>query len=141
MLSLEEDLNRGERKVEVWANSIGVKSINMKFENEDPFFNINTKDDLNSQLSNTSQLLTVDSLDSQLRNLAQQGGGVDIQGNRIRIVSGVNSHDRVIVSELTPNQLIKDDSNTTAAYAVMVVLLIVLFAFAYYISTFVGGEL
>ena len=43
---LENDLNKGERKVEVWANSIGVKSINMKFENEDPFFNINTKDDL-----------------------------------------------------------------------------------------------
>ena len=45
MDKLEEDLNKGERKVEVWANSIGVKSINMKFENEDPFFNINTKDD------------------------------------------------------------------------------------------------
>jgi len=46
MDKLEKDLNKGERKVEVWANSIGVKSINMKFENEDPFFNINTKDDL-----------------------------------------------------------------------------------------------
>jgi molybdopterin-guanine dinucleotide biosynthesis protein A len=46
MDKLEGDLNKGERKVEVWANSIGVKSINMKFENEDPFFNINTKDDL-----------------------------------------------------------------------------------------------
>ena len=46
MDKLENDLNKGERKVEVWANSIGVKSINMKFENEDPFFNINTKDDL-----------------------------------------------------------------------------------------------
>ena len=46
MDKLEEDLNKGERKVEVWAYSIGVKSINMKFENEDPFFNINTKDDL-----------------------------------------------------------------------------------------------
>ena len=45
MDKLEEDLNKGERKVEVWANSIGVKSINMKFENEDPFFNINTKED------------------------------------------------------------------------------------------------
>ena len=43
---LEEDLDKGERKVEVWANSIGVKNINMKFENKDPFFNINTKDDL-----------------------------------------------------------------------------------------------
>ena len=43
---LEEDLNKGDRKVEVWANSIGVKSINMRFENKDPFFNINTKEDL-----------------------------------------------------------------------------------------------
>ena len=46
MDKLEEDLNKGERKVEVWANSIGVKNINMKFENKDPFFNINTKEDL-----------------------------------------------------------------------------------------------
>ena len=43
---LEEDLDKGERKVEVWANSIGVKNMNMTFENKDPFFNINTKEDL-----------------------------------------------------------------------------------------------
>ena len=43
---LEKDLDNGERKVEMWANKIGVKSINMKFENKDPFFNINTKEDL-----------------------------------------------------------------------------------------------
>jgi len=44
---LEEDvINKGERKVEVWANNIGVKTINMEFENNDPFFNINTKEDL-----------------------------------------------------------------------------------------------
>ena len=52
MDKLEEDLNKGERKVEVWANSIGVKSINMKFENENPFFNINTKDDLKKAMEN-----------------------------------------------------------------------------------------
>ena len=52
MDKLEEDLNKGERKVEVWANSIGVKSINMKFENEDPFFNINTKDDFKKAMEN-----------------------------------------------------------------------------------------
>ena len=46
MDKLREDLDKGERKVEVWANSIGVKNINMKFENKDPFFNINTKEDL-----------------------------------------------------------------------------------------------
>ena len=43
---LEEDLNKGERKVEVWANSVGVKVINMDFGKNDPFFNINTKEDL-----------------------------------------------------------------------------------------------
>ena len=43
---LEKDLDNGERKVEMWANKIGVKSINMKFKNKDPFFNINTKEDL-----------------------------------------------------------------------------------------------
>ena len=46
MDKLEEDLEKGERKVEFWANNIGVKIINMKFENKDPFFNINTKEDL-----------------------------------------------------------------------------------------------
>ena len=43
---LEKDLNDGERKVELWANSVGVKIINMEFPNNDPFFNINTKEDL-----------------------------------------------------------------------------------------------
>lgn len=46
MNKLEEDLSKGERKVEVWANSVGVKVINMDFEKDDPFFNINTKEDL-----------------------------------------------------------------------------------------------
>jgi molybdenum cofactor guanylyltransferase len=46
MDKLEEDLNKGERKVEVWANSIGVKTVNIEFLNKDPFFNINTKEDL-----------------------------------------------------------------------------------------------
>ena len=43
---LEKDLENGLRKVEKWANNIGVKTINMSFEKEDPFFNINTKEDL-----------------------------------------------------------------------------------------------
>ena len=46
MKKLEDDLNEGQRKVEVWANSVGVKIINMEFINQDPFFNINTKEDL-----------------------------------------------------------------------------------------------
>jgi len=44
---LENDVtNKGERKVEIWANKVGVKTINMEFKNNDPFFNINTKEDL-----------------------------------------------------------------------------------------------
>jgi molybdenum cofactor guanylyltransferase len=43
---LEKDLKNGSRKVEKWANSLGVKIINISFEKEDPFFNINTKEDL-----------------------------------------------------------------------------------------------
>jgi molybdopterin-guanine dinucleotide biosynthesis protein A len=43
---LEKDLENGSRKVEKWANNIGVKTINIEFDKEDPFFNINTKEDL-----------------------------------------------------------------------------------------------
>ena len=44
---LEDDLvTKGERKVEDWANKVGVKTINLEFKNNDPFFNINTKEDL-----------------------------------------------------------------------------------------------
>ena len=52
MDKLREDLDKGDRKVEVWANSIGVKNINMKYENKDPFFNINTKEDLKKAKEN-----------------------------------------------------------------------------------------
>ena len=34
------------RKVEKWANKIGVKTINVPYDDIDPFFNINTKEDL-----------------------------------------------------------------------------------------------
>ena len=43
---LESDIHKGERKVELWANSIGVKTINIDYKKIDPFFNINTKEDL-----------------------------------------------------------------------------------------------
>ena len=43
---LNKDLEIGTRKVERWANDIGVKIINMAYEKRDPFFNINTKEDL-----------------------------------------------------------------------------------------------
>jgi len=43
---LETDLQKGERKVEVWADNVGVETINIEYEKRDPFFNINTKEDL-----------------------------------------------------------------------------------------------
>ena len=44
---LESALNSGDRKVELWANEIGVKTIDFEHENnKDPFFNINTMEDL-----------------------------------------------------------------------------------------------
>ena len=47
MKTLEEDLVKNNfRKVEEWANKIGVKTIDIKIKNYDPFFNINTKEDL-----------------------------------------------------------------------------------------------
>ena len=43
----ENDLiNNNFRKVEKWADKIGVKTINIKIDKFDPFFNINTKTDL-----------------------------------------------------------------------------------------------
>ncbi len=45
--TLEEDINKNEyRKVEKWANKIGVKTINVTYQKMDPFFNINTKEEL-----------------------------------------------------------------------------------------------
>ena len=43
---LEDDLkNNNFRKVEVWADKIGVKTIDIEVNEFDPFFNINTKED------------------------------------------------------------------------------------------------
>ena len=46
MNKLEEDLEKGVRKVEDWADSVGVNIIEMEFDKKDPFFNINTREDL-----------------------------------------------------------------------------------------------
>ena len=58
MDQLESDLLKGERKVEFWANSIGVSTINVECQNFDPFFNINTKEDLEKakEILNNDQL-------------------------------------------------------------------------------------
>jgi molybdopterin-guanine dinucleotide biosynthesis protein A len=43
---LEKDLIKNNfRKVEEWANKIGVKTIDIETKKFDPFFNINTKED------------------------------------------------------------------------------------------------
>jgi molybdopterin-guanine dinucleotide biosynthesis protein A len=45
--TLEKDIVENKhRKVERWANKIGVKTINITYKETDPFFNINTKEDL-----------------------------------------------------------------------------------------------
>ena len=51
MDQLESDLIKGDRKVELWANSMEVKTINIEYQNIDPFFNINTKEDLEIALN------------------------------------------------------------------------------------------
>ena len=43
---LESDIQKGERKVELWADSVDVEIINFDYKEKDPFFNINTKEDL-----------------------------------------------------------------------------------------------
>ena len=44
--TLEEDIIRNNhRKVEKWADKVGVKTINVSYDNADPVFNINTKED------------------------------------------------------------------------------------------------
>ena len=45
--TLENDIMQNNYiKVEIWANKIGVKTINISYKDVDPFFNINTKEDL-----------------------------------------------------------------------------------------------
>jgi molybdopterin-guanine dinucleotide biosynthesis protein A len=45
--TLEEDIIKNNyRKVEKWADKIGVKTIDVLHDNTDSFFNINTKEDL-----------------------------------------------------------------------------------------------
>ena len=43
---LENDLLKGDRKVEIWADSVGVSTIDIEYKDIDPFFNINTLEDL-----------------------------------------------------------------------------------------------
>ena len=51
MDQLESDLLKGERKVELWANSIGVSTVDINYKDINPFFNINTKEDLKEAMN------------------------------------------------------------------------------------------
>ena len=50
MEQLETDILKGERKVEFWANTVGVNTVNVESKKLDPFFNINTKEDLETAI-------------------------------------------------------------------------------------------
>ena len=50
MDQLEKDLLKGERKVQVWADSIGASTVDVEYKGPDPFFNINTKEDFEKAL-------------------------------------------------------------------------------------------
>ena len=89
-------------------------------------------------LSAHTRIEDIDNLDSTLRNLANSGGGFDSNSNRV--VSRANRHELVVVTDLNLFTNAEHIDNTNA-YMVMAGLLLVLFVFAYYISTFVGGAL
>ncbi|QIR14354.1 methyl-accepting chemotaxis protein [Shewanella aestuarii] len=118
-----------------------IKQTNEFIENVYDLIPADTRKNLSNQLNNHSKIVTVNELDNRLGNLAQQGGGVLQPGDSIQLVSGINLHDYVIVTELSKQQLSQDSTDKFAAYAVIAGLLFVLFLFAYYISTFVGGAL
>ena len=57
MDTLENDLiNNNFRKVEKWADKIGVETINVKIDKFDPFFNINTLDDFEDAKKNLDKI-------------------------------------------------------------------------------------
>jgi len=45
-MSLDRHLNKGTRKILTWAQQHPIELINYNYQKYDPFFNINTKDDL-----------------------------------------------------------------------------------------------
>jgi methyl-accepting chemotaxis protein len=118
-----------------------IKQANDYMESAYDLIDESKRNELKTQLSNTSQIVSIDDLDNRLKVLAQQGGGISEQDNITRIVSGINNHNMAIMSEISSQQLAHNNNNANLAYIMMVVLLAVLAAFAYYISTFVGGAL
>lgn len=53
---LEEDINNNYRKVEDWADKIGLETININNKKFDSFLNINTKEDLKEAKKNIDKI-------------------------------------------------------------------------------------
>ena len=54
--TLEEDIKNNYRKVEEWADKIGLETINVDTKNFNSFLNINTKDDLEEAKKNLDKI-------------------------------------------------------------------------------------
>ncbi|NKF51594.1 methyl-accepting chemotaxis protein [Shewanella sp. WXL01] len=94
-----------------------------------------------TNLSADSRLTQMNLLSGEQRSLANRGGGIHLKGSNATVVSKVSRNQQVIVSQINTDKYTVSGSGSTYAYGIMTVLLLVLFAFAYYISTFVGGAL
>ena len=53
---LEKDINNNFRKVEEWADKIGLETININHQKFDSFLNINTKEDLEEAKKNLDKI-------------------------------------------------------------------------------------
>ena len=53
---LEEDINNNFRKVEEWANKVGLETININNKEFDSFLNINTQEDLEEAKKNLDKI-------------------------------------------------------------------------------------
>ena len=53
---LEKDINNNYRKVEEWADKIGLETIDVNYEKFDSFFNINTREDLEEAKKNLDKI-------------------------------------------------------------------------------------
>ena len=54
--TLEKDINNNYRKVEEWADKIGLETIDVNYENFDSFLNINTREDLEEAKKNLDKI-------------------------------------------------------------------------------------
>ncbi|MBR9727070.1 methyl-accepting chemotaxis protein [Shewanella intestini] len=99
----------------------------------------NQRQSMATTLSSHSRIQQLNALPFDLKNLANAGGGIDMSKSTVSVISKRNNHNQVIVSEVNLSDI--DVGNTGFSYALVAALLFILFIFAYYISTFVGGAL